>query len=461
MGWAGSALAIVACVAIVGYVIRIPYDSILLVKEAKIRSGEAALESNLKRDTTEKVRIQSELHELHKKERSLEGQEAQVNSRYQEDKKEFQKLKHDLKQKHLADLNLQKTLDELKLEKDSNLIKAESDDLKRNTQHVASKRLKSALAANKVKFQSLRKRVYPKAGGAQRAIKLIDIKSNDCLPPRVLVDGVCLSDPEGMKPPAFCSDKNSAQCKEWMGNKEKLIDVYKKQLRDNYPYRYSEDEFSGDWHYTPGFSHKYRVIPQRYPHKDGSDLGDNYISGLSDNDFETREFDDAFVRSSASKTRTPIMLRPVTGFHDTDLTGRYQLEHLKPVVRSMDKGTLDLQHEIFGDDKYYDEPFYSKQYHPKVAAKVFNSEDRFRPLSAGKVQQEKKKLTVTGNLTPKESQLVFGNMGSEKWFKDDKMPAETVLEHHKNDFRNRKARGEPVSDALIAGWDMMNGVADP
>eukprot|EP00960_Hanusia_phi_P000057 1676-Hanusia_phi.AAC.3 len=31
-------------------------------------------------------------------------------------------------------------------------------------------------------------------------------------------------------------------------------------------------------------------------------------------------------------------------------------------------------------------------------------------------------------------------MGSEKWFKDDKMPAETVLEHHKNDFRNRKVR---------------------
>eukprot|EP00960_Hanusia_phi_P000056 1676-Hanusia_phi.AAC.2 len=224
----------------------------------------------------------------------------------------------DLKQKHLADLNLQKTLDELKLEKDSNLIKgrpcvdasalfsdappAESDDLKRNTQHVASKRLKSALAANKVKFQ---------------------------------------------------------------GNKEKLIDVYKKQLRDNYPYRYSEDEFSGDWHYTPeSLSHKYRVIPQRYPHKDGSDLGDNYISttiskrGSSTMLLSGGALLQAFptvilinFSSSASKTRTPIMLRPVTGFHDTDLTGRYQLEHLKPVVRSMDKGTLDLQHEIFGDDK--------------------------------------------------------------------------------------------------------------
>mmetsp|Transcript_30545 Transcript_30545/g.98400 ORF Transcript_30545/g.98400 Transcript_30545/m.98400 type:complete len:265 (-) Transcript_30545:110-904(-) len=264
-----------------------------------------------------------------------------------------------------------------------------------------------------------------------------------------------------MKPPAFCSDKNSAQCKEWMAKREQLIETYKQQLRDNYPYRYSEDEYSGDWHYTPGFSHKYRVIPQRYPHKDGSDLGDNYISGLSDRDFETREFDDAFVRSSASKTRTPVMFRPVTGFHDTDLTGRYQLEHLKPVVRSMDKGTMDLQHELFGDDKYYDEPFYSKQYHPKVEPRVFNTQDRFRPLSAGKVLKENQKLAVKGDLTPEESQLVYGNMGSDKWFKDDKMPAETVMEHHKNDFRNRKARGEPVSDALIAGWDMMNGVADP
>ena len=94
-------------------------------------------------------------------------------------------------------------------------------------------------------------------------------------------------------------------------------------------------------------------------------------------------------------------------------------------------------------------------------------------------------------------------MGSDKWFKDDKMPAEVSCSHfvHRSaDVARRlswnitrttsaiarcptpsahslqavlllpcsltlfpffQARGEPVSDALIAGWDMMNGVADP
>eukprot|EP00960_Hanusia_phi_P042722 755676-Hanusia_phi.AAC.2 len=37
--------------------------------------------------------------------------------------------------------------------------------------------------------------------------------------------------------------------------------------------------------------------------------------------------------------------------------------------------------------RYYDEPFYSRQYHPKVAAHVFDSDDRFRPLSDGKVKE--------------------------------------------------------------------------
>ena len=37
--------------------------------------------------------------------------------------------------------------------------------------------------------------------------------------------------------------------------------------------------------------HPHMIIPQRFPHKGGADLGDNYVSGISDNPGMMREFE--------------------------------------------------------------------------------------------------------------------------------------------------------------------------
>eukprot|EP00960_Hanusia_phi_P042723 755676-Hanusia_phi.AAC.3 len=44
------------------------------------------------------------------------------------------------------------------------------------------------------------------------------------------------------------------------------------------------------------------------------------------------------------------------------------------------------------------------------------------------MRAENNKVAITGGLTPQESLLVFGNMGSEDLFKDDKLPAQVSLQ---------------------------------
>eukprot|EP00960_Hanusia_phi_P042721 755676-Hanusia_phi.AAC.1 len=319
MEWTGTVLAAAACVAVIGCVSRIPYDSITLVGEAKLTNDNADIELDLKKYTAAKARIQSEL---------------------------------DLKEKPLDNLHFDNTaLEAVKSATNSNLIKSvayphvaflsysclgsTTGKAKHDMQdksHEKSTHLKSALAASKVKsqvpsnlnpsmssycFKSLARKVYPKFGGSTRAIRDSEIQSDDCLPPKVLIDGVCQDDPEGTKPPALCSNKHSEACEKWRVSNTSEETDHTLQEAAKEKLSYNNDEYSGHWHYKPGYRHRYRVIPQRYPHRDRADLGDNYISGFSDKDYESRELDDAFIR----RTRTPILFRPVTGFRDTDLTG--------------------------------------------------------------------------------------------------------------------------------------------
>ena len=67
------------------------------------------------------------------------------------------------------------------------------------------------------------------------------------------------------------------------------------------------------------------VIPQRFPHHSGADLGDNYISGLSDNSALQREFDDRFMSNGpgVNNNHSPSILRPFTGRFDTNLKQDY------------------------------------------------------------------------------------------------------------------------------------------
>ena len=56
-----------------------------------------------------------------------------------------------------------------------------------------------------------------------------------------------------------------------------------------------------------GGSNPNMIIPQRFPHPDGADLGDNYVSGISDHSNEERSFEDKFVKNDplANKNHGP------------------------------------------------------------------------------------------------------------------------------------------------------------
>ena len=106
--------------------------------------------------------------------------------------------------------------------------------------------------------------------------------------------------------PVNCMIKGpqSCICKNWAEAHMEKVDAYRKLLRDNFEFRY-EAEFGklkpdGDREYAyEGYQGSYRKgifmggrrhpltkwgkpIPQRFPHKSGADLGDNWISGFSD-----------------------------------------------------------------------------------------------------------------------------------------------------------------------------------
>jgi hypothetical protein len=72
---------------------------------------------------------------------------------------------------------------------------------------------------------------------------------------------------------------------------------------------------------------------------------------------------------------------------------------------------------------------------------------------------------VQGPKTDAEKLLIEGTNGAGNGFSgvfgDEQLPAESVLQGQANDFYGRKAEGEPMTDAGLNNWDMMNGVADP
>jgi len=49
-----------------------------------------------------------------------------------------------------------------------------------------------------------------------------------------------------------------------------------------------------------------QIMPQRYPHRDLADLGDNIVSGFSDRDYKQRLFDDRFVDASEAHSNLTV-----------------------------------------------------------------------------------------------------------------------------------------------------------
>ena len=61
--------------------------------------------------------------------------------------------------------------------------------------------------------------------------------------------------------------------------------------------------------------HQYEVVPQRFPHRDGADLGDNYVSGFSDvhSKLEASALDDIFRSQRDERERQAPFMRWANG----------------------------------------------------------------------------------------------------------------------------------------------------
>jgi len=113
-----------------------------------------------------------------------------------------------------------------------------------------------------------------------------------------------LADAGGAPIDCMINGPESCVCRNWKEAHIFKVEAYSKLLRDNFEFRY-ELEFGklkpdGNREYQyDGYQSSYRKglfmggrrypvtkwakpIPQRFPHKSGADLGDNYISGFSD-----------------------------------------------------------------------------------------------------------------------------------------------------------------------------------
>jgi len=135
-------------------------------------------------------------------------------------------------------------------------------------------------------------------------------KEDECTLPNVwdAENKECVQSPLGDAggAPIDCMIKGpeSCVCRNWKEAHIFKVEAYSKLLRDNFEFRY-ELEFGklkpdGNREYQyDGYQSSYRKglfmggrrypvtkwakpIPQRFPHKSGADLGDNYISGFSD-----------------------------------------------------------------------------------------------------------------------------------------------------------------------------------
>jgi len=119
---------------------------------------------------------------------------------------------------------------------------------------------------------------------------------------------------------------------------------------------------------------------------------------------------------------------------------------------------------------------YLRQWHPKARNLHATRSDRFPPLSKfpnhvpeayGSVAAGDT-LIPLGLPTPAEKALVNGELAGQAdpfavnvMLGDTEKPAEEVLLDSQHNNFLHKQQGEPISDSLIADWDLQNGVADP
>ena len=106
--------------------------------------------------------------------------------------------------------------------------------------------------------QSLRWREFPKGGGATRFAQNIkgtagDRKSSECIPPKV----------------EFTADDGTTKCENYLTMSAKDSALAAEQLRKEKYFRYAWSRHQQE----PGHPHHFRIVPRRFPHADGADLG--------------------------------------------------------------------------------------------------------------------------------------------------------------------------------------------
>lgn len=227
---------------------------------------------------------------------------------------------------------------------------------------------------------------------------------------------------------------------------------------------------------------EFRVVPQRFPHEDGADLGDNYIAGLFDNvndPMTHATYADKFFKADEAPgvvhEKTPDIIRPFAGTYDrslklNDWTDSTQ-DRLKKAMRAPLRDPLFRR---FLRDRRTRTRDYLRQWHPKARNLHATRSDRFPPLSKfpNKVPKAYGSVGDTriplGLPTAEEKALINGQLGEkddpfalDATLGDTQKPAEEVLMDSQHNNFLHKQQGEPISDSLLADWDLQNGVADP
>jgi len=390
------------------------------------------------------------------------------------------------KDTHSLDARLERAEDKVKMLKKQKELQAINEKLsseKSKVDALQEKResLKHQIAGGNV--QSLRVRVYPPGGGATsyaKSIKTVETKSTECLPPKVMFDGKC---------------QNYLQLKADQKKQARQL------LRKNAYYKYK-------WAFQnrkSGYKHHFRVVPKRYPHEDGADLGDNYVGldcGKPGCRYKVLEDKMKSGDDTYPKARIPRLFRPFTG-DSLDLRFPKRPQKLKPGIAEANAGVIDKAVGRFFKSQKLGYQQYMEQFHPwdHVVRKP-SRVDRFRPLSSslyrrknypkgggasrgnggwktptyssavgGKVltlhssspRQVPLPYPVQGPKTAAEKALLDGSdpLQSAGLFDDEELPASNVLSDKAQDAYKHKAEGEPLTDAGLNNWDMMNGVADP
>jgi len=329
--------------------------------------------------------------------------------------------------------------------------------------------------------QSLRWRVYPPGGGATTYSNVLtakegDAKSKECVPPKVEVDG---------------------KCQNYL--KMSVVDKQKARvaLRKDAYYRY---KWGTQWR-KHGYKHHFSLVPQRYPHEDGADLGDNYV-GLDCGTPDCRQSNlaDKFKSNDGKypHARIPKLFRPFTG-DSFDLRYAARPQKLPDAIKKLDRGYIDSAIGGFFKSQKLGYQRYMEQYHPyDNVVRHPSRTDRFRPLASALYRRKNypkgggasvategwKSPTrssaiggkapslvaarghgplpvVQGPKTDAERALLEGAGGGAGLFGDDEMPAGKILMDKAQDAYMRKAEGEPVTDLGLNNWDGFNGVADP